>query len=318
MPKKLRDAADFKDAIVTILGERGDLPFGHIVSHLKLQYEWRPDWFKPVAGPESRNRPGVFLEDFVRSRLKELRREGRIEMQGRKWGLPDEGGLRSAALSIAAELPKGDETRRKILAAVREAKAGFQVGDTVAVTTKGLQLHSRKTPAAAGYTRETMEWRKNLSDRVGKPATVRRVFPRSDNVDIEYPDGYYVLVYDYMLEPSQGRVAAGRPRSPASPRGTEPLDAKTEHAVWDAGYEAASDLRSRGRQIGTYSTGELEADHLFTEVTDRDRRIPSGITEDHPQFWEYEQAFSDGVQAFASDYPDVVNDQSGKWKPNRY
>jgi hypothetical protein len=84
---------------------------------------------------------------------------------------------------------------------LREAKGQkkFSVGDKVAITKEGLVKHSRSVSAGMGYTKEARKWREELSRRRGKPATVRRV-GSENNVDVEYPDGYYVLVYDYMLK----------------------------------------------------------------------------------------------------------------------
>jgi antirestriction protein len=78
------------------------------------------------------------------------------------------------------------------------AKQTFEVGDKAVVTSEGLGRHSRSIPPHAGYSRETMSWRKNLSERVDQPAVVTQVFP-GGNLDLEYPDGYVVLVYDYMV-----------------------------------------------------------------------------------------------------------------------
>lgn len=88
---------------------------------------------------------------------------------------------------------------RLTISASRRKKDKFKVGDEVVITTQGLQEHSRSTPSSWGYSRETINWRRSLSERKNEVAVVARVYPNSDNVDIEYPDGYYILVHDYML-----------------------------------------------------------------------------------------------------------------------
>lgn len=78
-------------------------------------------------------------------------------------------------------------------------------------------------------------------------------------------------------------------RSPASPPDAQPLSNRQEHDAWDAGYEAASAARA----------GKVDAETLFVHT--RDSRLPRNLTEDDPQFYEWFQAFSDGVNAFVQE-----------------
>lgn len=85
-----------------------------------------------------------------------------------------------------------------------DAGRSFKPGDAVMITTEGLQAHSRSIPASSGYSQTTINWRRELSARKGKRAIVQRVF-KGGGTDLEYPDGYYVQVFDYMLEKATGR-----------------------------------------------------------------------------------------------------------------
>ena len=77
---------------------------------------------------------------------------------------------------------------------------------------------------------------------------------------------------------------------PSSPRGTKPLSGSISQDVWDAGYEAAS-------YASTNNQHQVDGTTLFLGA--RDKRIPRGINESHPQFWEYLGTFVDGAKAFA-------------------
>ena len=77
---------------------------------------------------------------------------------------------------------------------------------------------------------------------------------------------------------------------PSSPRGTKPLSDSISQDVWDAGYEAAS-------YASTNNQHQVDGTTLFLGA--RDKRIPRGINESHPQFWEYLGTFVDGAKAFA-------------------
>jgi hypothetical protein len=84
----------------------------------------------------------------------------------------------------------------------------------------------------------------------------------------------------------------GRPlRSPSSPRDAVPLTEAEERSAWDAGYEAASKDATRG--------GVPDPESLFVLAITMDGRLPVRLSEDHPSFWEWEQAFRDGVVAYS-------------------
>lgn len=67
--------------------------------------------------------------------------------------------------------------------------------------------------------------------------------------------------------------------------------------VWDAGYEAAS---------FAYSNQKRGAEGVDLFLSSKDKRLPRGLTEEHPQFWEYLGTFIDGAKAFAKDVNDFV------------
>ena len=89
-------------------------------------------------------------------------------------------------------------------------------------------------------------------------------------------------------------AGSGRPlRSPSSPRGDIPLTEIQESETWDAGYEAASKLSRGGNET------HLDPDEGFLWAIRNDRRLPYGLKEDDPSFWEYEFAFREGFVAYA-------------------
>ncbi len=67
--------------------------------------------------------------------------------------------------------------------------------------------------------------------------------------------------------------------------------------VWDAGYEAASYAYSKRME-------KVDAVELF--IDSKDKRLPAGMNENHPQFWEYLGTFVDGAKAFAEDVHDFT------------
>jgi hypothetical protein len=81
-------------------------------------------------------------------------------------------------------------------------------------------------------------------------------------------------------------------RSRASHRDAIPLTGEQYNGAWHAGYEGASYLHSKGLP--------LERDDVLLWVTRNDRRVPTGIGEDDPSFWEWLQATEDGASAFRS------------------
>ena len=87
---------------------------------------------------------------------------------------------------------------------------------------------------------------------------------------------------------------------PSSPRGTEPLDPDTDEKVWEAGYETASyaDSSGLGRPIGRHER-EMDIVDLFLLALKKDRRLPRGLNEEHPQFWEYFGVFAEGARDYA-------------------
>lgn len=130
--------------------------------------------------------------------------------------------LRKLAKQKGSLPKKPPPLRGKNVAAARQkGKARYgkiEVGDRVKVPLEGLQWHSRSIPASMGYTREQFAWRKALSDRMDKPAKVTRVGSGTgdhQNISLEYPDGYAVLVYRAMVVPASAsngkrRAANGR------------------------------------------------------------------------------------------------------------
>ncbi len=92
------------------------------------------------------------------------------------------------------------------------------------------------------------------------------------------------------------RIAARVAVYPSSPKGTQPLDEKAEEDVWDAGYEAAS--WAMDKYQGTGISGEDL--FLLALNTIKDPRLPKGMNESHPQFWEYLGTFIDGAKSFGS------------------
>lgn len=98
---------------------------------------------------------------------------------------------------------------------------------------------------------------------------------------------------------------------PSSPKGTKPLSAHEEEEVWNAGYEAASYYSSSGMKQTDGETLFINAIHKM-----RDRRIPAGISEDHPQFWEYLGTFIDGAKAFASNSGGRFHVRGARWNAN--
>ena len=97
-----------------------------------------------------------------------------------------------------------------------------------------------------------------------------------------------------------GRKSARNPLYPSSTRGTKPLDARTHESVWSAGYEAASQAATHAAKRG--GPRRVDGDDLFVLAAGKDRRIPAGINESHPQFWEYVGTFIEGAKAYASEH----------------
>jgi hypothetical protein len=97
-----------------------------------------------------------------------------------------------------------------------------------------------------------------------------------------------------------GRKSARNPLYPSSTRGTKPLDARTHESVWSAGYEAASEAATYAAKHGR--PRRVAADDLFVMAAGKDRRIPSGINENHPQFWGYLGTFIEGARAYAREH----------------
>ena len=95
---------------------------------------------------------------------------------------------------------------------------------------------------------------------------------------------------------------------PSSPKGTKPLDPDTEEQVWNAGYEAASyaDSQHLGRPVGRYEY-EVDIVDLFLLALKSDRRMPRGLSESHPQFWEYLGVFTEGVKDYAKNHRDYFS-----------
>lgn len=87
-------------------------------------------------------------------------------------------------------------------------------------------------------------------------------------------------------------------RSPSSPKDAEPLTDREADAAWDAGYEAVT------RVAGDRTV--VDADAVWIWVANRDRRIPRGMVEGHPQFWEWHWAVIEGAYAGAKDYHIVM------------
>lgn len=90
------------------------------------------------------------------------------------------------------------------------------------------------------------------------------------------------------------------PLYPSSTRDTRPLDARTHESVWYAGYEAASEAATYAAKHGRPRL--VAADDLFVMAAGKDRRIPSGINENHPQFWGYLGTFIEGAKAYAREH----------------
>lgn len=90
------------------------------------------------------------------------------------------------------------------------------------------------------------------------------------------------------------------PLYPSSTRGTKSLNARTHANVWSAGYEAASQAATHAAKRG--GPRRVNGDDLFVLASGNDRRIPAGINENHPQFWEYVGTFIEGAKAYASDH----------------
>lgn len=85
----------------------------------------------------------------------------------------------------------------------------------------------------------------------------------------------------------------------SSPKGTEPFDPDADEQVWNAGYETASyaDTRRIGRPVGLHGL-EVDIVELFLLALEKDRRLPRGLNESHPQFWEYFGVFAEGVRDY--------------------
>lgn len=94
-----------------------------------------------------------------------------------------------------------------------------------------------------------------------------------------------------------GKTAASTLRSPSSPRDAEPLTGREEQEVWDAGYEAGSYFNPRAKT----TPRTLDAESIFLWGL-KDRRLPRGLNESHPQFWEYNWTFLEGLAAYATAY----------------
>ena len=109
---------------------------------------------------------------------------------------------------------------------------------------------------------------------------------------------YFADNPDKLAEKLERDKAKKNALYPGSPRGTKPLSSKVEQDVWDAGFEAASWARTKGRK-------QVDGTMLFVDAIHklRDRRVPN-VTEDDPQFWEYVGTFIDGAKAYAKNQVD--------------
>lgn len=121
--------------------------------------------------------------------------------------------------------------------------------------------------------------------------------PEEDGLLIERLSEQYQYNGDNMesnattprLDADDWRKAAGL-RSPSSTRGAVPLTEEQYEGAHSAGYEAASYLNSKGMHVGV--------DDAFVWASEHDRRVPRGISEDDPSFWEWVQGVADGAEAF--------------------
>ena len=79
----------------------------------------------------------------------------------------------------------------------------FNEGDQVTVTLEGLQEHSRSIPAQAGYSSETLRWRRLLSGFRDKEevGTVHFVQGRGKDLTVKWNSvSYLVGVPSYMVK----------------------------------------------------------------------------------------------------------------------
>jgi hypothetical protein len=126
--------------------------------------------------------------------------------------------------------------------------------------------------------------------------------PEEDGLLIERLSEQYQYNGDNMesnattprLDADDWRKAAGL-RSPSSTRGAVPLTEEQYEGAHSAGYEAASYLNSKGMHVGV--------DDAFVWASEHDRRVPRGISEDDPSFWEWVQGVADGAEAFKTGLP---------------
>ncbi len=65
----------------------------------------------------------------------------------------------------------------------------FLMGDKVRLRMDVLARHSRSIPAHAGYTREGFAWRAILDKFKNRVGVIRRVFPSSLQVNVQFRDG---------------------------------------------------------------------------------------------------------------------------------
>lgn len=77
----------------------------------------------------------------------------------------------------------------------------FKKGDKVKITDDGLQKHSRSIPAHMGYTQETIDWRKKLSDIQDDNivGTIERIFQNSTHINVLF-NGKCFGVDEYMIQ----------------------------------------------------------------------------------------------------------------------
>jgi hypothetical protein len=74
--------------------------------------------------------------------------------------------------------------------------------------------------------------------------------------------------------------------SPSSTREATPLTHKQALAAHEAGFEAA-------RLLGLED--EEQRDRALMYVLKHDKRVPRGLNENHPDFWEWIEAILDGA-----------------------
>jgi hypothetical protein len=73
----------------------------------------------------------------------------------------------------------------------KEEKDDFKVGDSVILKDDVLLNHSRSVPPYAGYTTEQFKWRETLKELEGKIGKIKRIFPKSKHVNVDF-DGHLI------------------------------------------------------------------------------------------------------------------------------